>query len=127
MPKSTATFIDLDIADPTRIVAPPQGPLLPFGKLGSFDEFGVMAGMRAALARVLLRFDPVQLEERLTDKSLVDSLLPANRKAKLWGQYLALYTDITREAEDDFQTWFGREFLNAYEAQMAKLKQDSQQ
>lgn len=90
-------------------------------------QFGVMAGMRAALARVLLRFDPVQLEERLTDKSLVDSLLPANRKAKLWGQYLALYTDITREAEDDFQTWFGREFLNAYEAQMAKLKQDSQQ
>ncbi|MGW8392299.1 type VI secretion system-associated FHA domain protein TagH [Pseudoduganella sp. HUAS MS19] len=89
-------------------------------------QFGVMAGMRAALARVLYRFDPVQLEERLTDKSLVDTLLPANRKAKLWAQYLELYTDITREAEDDFDTWFGREFLTAYEAQMAKLKQDGQ-
>lgn len=44
MPKSTATTIDLDITDPTRILALPSGPLLPFGKLGSFDEFGVMAG-----------------------------------------------------------------------------------
>lgn len=90
-------------------------------------QFGVMAGMRAALSRVLQRFDPAQLEQRLTDKTLLDSLLPANRKGKLWGQYLELYTDITREAEDDFQAWFGREFLSAYEAQMAKLKQDGQQ
>ncbi|WP_028105127.1 type VI secretion system-associated FHA domain protein TagH [Pseudoduganella violaceinigra] len=90
-------------------------------------QFGVMAGMRAALSRVLQRFDPVHLEERLTDNTLVDSLLPANRKAKLWTQYLDLYADITKEAEDDFQIWFGREFLSAYEAQMAKLKQDGQQ
>lgn len=87
-------------------------------------QFGVMAGMRAALARVLQRFDPEQLEERLTDRTLADSLLPAHRKARLWAQYLALYQDITKEAEDDFQTWFGREFLSAYEAQMAKLKED---
>lgn len=90
-------------------------------------QFGVMAGMRAALSRVLQRFDPVQLEQQLTDKTLLDSLLPAHRKGKLWGQYLELYTDITREAEDDFQAWFGREFLSAYEAQMAKLKHDGQQ
>jgi hypothetical protein len=44
MPRSTATYVDLDIADPTRVIAMPRGPLLPFGKLGSFDEFGVMAG-----------------------------------------------------------------------------------
>jgi hypothetical protein len=44
MTKSCATFIDLDLADPTRIIALPQGPLLPFGPLGSFDEFGSMAG-----------------------------------------------------------------------------------
>jgi len=87
-------------------------------------QFGVMAGMRAALARVLHRFNPEQLEERLTDRTLADTLLPAHRKARLWAQYLALYNDITKEAEDDFQTWFGREFLNAYEAQMAKLKGD---
>ncbi|SFG09768.1 FHA domain protein [Duganella sp. CF458] len=87
-------------------------------------QFGVMAGMRAALARVLQRFDPEQLEERLSDRTLADSLLPAHRKARLWAQYLALYNDITKEAEDDFQTWFGREFLSAYEAQMAKLKED---
>lgn len=87
-------------------------------------QFGVMAGMRAALARVLQRFDPEQLEQRLTDRTLADSLLPAHRKARLWAQYLALYNDITKEAEDDFQTWFGREFLSAYEAQMARLKED---
>jgi hypothetical protein len=41
---STATYIDLDRQDPRRIIAPPPGPLLPFGGLGTFDEFGVMAG-----------------------------------------------------------------------------------
>lgn len=90
-------------------------------------QFGVMAGMRAALSRVLHRFDPGALEQRLADATLIDTLLPSSRKAKLWGLYLEMYTAIIKEAEDDFQTWFGREFLSAYDAQMAKLKQDGQQ
>ncbi|WP_342113884.1 type VI secretion system-associated FHA domain protein TagH [Pseudoduganella sp. OTU4001] len=87
-------------------------------------EFAFMAGMRAALAGVLLRFNPAQLEKRLSEKSVVDTLLPMNRKAKLWSLYGELYADITREAEDDFHSLFGKAFLAAYEAQLDKLQQD---
>ena len=87
-------------------------------------QFGFMAGMRAALAGVLERFDPAHLEGRLTQKTVMDSLLPINRKAKLWDLFAERYKDISREAEEDFHVLFGREFLRAYEAQIAKLEQD---
>ncbi|MGZ5162030.1 MAG: type VI secretion system-associated FHA domain protein TagH [Burkholderiales bacterium] len=87
-------------------------------------QFGIMAGMRAALTSVLARFNPAQLEKRLTDKRGLSSILPSSRKAKLWESYEHLYTEISREAEDDFQTLFGKEFLKAYEAQIQKLEQE---
>jgi FHA domain-containing protein len=87
-------------------------------------QFGFMAGMRAALAGVLARFDPAQLEQRLTRKTVMGSVIPSSRRAKLWELYEQLYRDISREADDDFQTLFGREFLRAYEAQIEKLEQE---
>jgi FHA domain-containing protein len=87
-------------------------------------QFGFMAGMRAALAGVLERFDPRQLEGRLTQKTVLDALLPINRKAKLWDLFAERYKDISHEAEEDFNVLFGKEFLRAYEAQVAKLEQD---
>jgi FHA domain-containing protein len=87
-------------------------------------QFGFMAGMRAALAGVLERFDPVQLEKRITQKTMMDSLLPINRKAKLWDLFAERYREISFEAEEDFHMLFGKEFLRAYEAQIAKLEQD---
>lgn len=87
-------------------------------------QIGFIAGMRAALASVLGRFTPAELEARLTSKSLLDSVLPANRKAKLWDLYEQRYSDISREAEDDFHSLFGREFLKAYEAQIDQLQRD---
>ena len=84
-------------------------------------QFGFMAGLRAALAGVLKQFDPVTLEQRLTHKSILDSVLPINRRAKLWDCYEQLYRDIATEAEDDFHALFGREFLRAYEEQVARL------
>ncbi len=87
-------------------------------------QFAFMAGMRAALEGVLRRFDPAQLEQRLTDKSFVDSMLPMNRKAKLWSLFAELYADITKEAQDDFHALFGKEFLRAYESQLDKLEKN---
>jgi FHA domain-containing protein len=87
-------------------------------------QFGFMAGMRAALEGVLARFDPAQLEGRLTRKSVLGSLVPSTRRAKLWELYEQLYREISREAQDDFQTLFGKEFLRAYEAQIDKLEQE---
>ena len=85
-------------------------------------QFGVMVGMRAALAHVIGRFTPEELEKKIAAKSALDSLFSANRKAKLWDQFVALYGGIAAEAEDDFHSLFGKAFLEAYEAQMARLK-----
>jgi FHA domain-containing protein len=88
-------------------------------------QFGVMVGMRAALARLIERFGPEELEKKIAAKSALDSLFAAGRKARLWDQFTALYTAIASEAEDDFHTLFGKAFLQAYEEQMVRLKQDA--
>jgi FHA domain-containing protein len=81
---------------------------------------GFMAGMRSSLAIVVARFNPEELEKRLTEYSMVDSFLPTNRKAKLWDQFEQLYAQISREAESDFHTLFGEEFLRAYREHAAQ-------
>lgn len=88
-------------------------------------SIGTMAGMRAALAGVLERFQPQQLEAKLADKSMLDSLLAMNRKAKLWDLYLQHFDSIRGEAQDDFHTLFGKAFVAAYEEQLARLPQRS--
>lgn len=84
-------------------------------------SLGFMAGMRAAVEGLLKRFGPEALEKRLTEKSMLDSLLPMNRRAKLWDLYQQLYRNIAEEAEEDFHAVLGREFLRAYEEQVALL------
>lgn len=85
-------------------------------------QMGVLGGMRAALAGVLQRFEPQQLEARLAPKSLLGGVLPMNRKAKLWEQFEALYGAVSKEAEDDFDALFSEAFVRAYEEQIAALK-----
>ncbi|RYF34491.1 MAG: type VI secretion system-associated FHA domain protein TagH [Comamonadaceae bacterium] len=85
-------------------------------------QFGVMVGMRAALAHVIERFSPDELEKKIAARSALDSLFAANRKAKLWDQFVALYGGIATEAEDDFHSLFGKAFIEAYEEQMTRLK-----
>ncbi|BEP45105.1 type VI secretion system-associated FHA domain protein TagH [Variovorax sp. V15] len=89
-------------------------------------QFGVMVGMRAALAHVIARFEPAELEKKISAKTALDALFSANRKAKLWDQFVSLYGGIASEAEDDFHSLFGKAFLEAYEEQMARLKSDGQ-
>ena len=84
-------------------------------------QMAVMAGMQVALSALLRRFDPATLEKRLKSQSVLDSILPAARKAKYWELYEELYKEIAREAEDDFQGLFGKEFATAYERQVKKL------
>ena len=85
-------------------------------------QFGVMVGMRAALAHVIARFEPAELETKIAAKSTFDSLFAAGRKARLWDQFVALYAGIATEAEDDFHSLFGKAFVAAYEEQMAHLQ-----
>ncbi|NNG05229.1 MAG: type VI secretion system-associated FHA domain protein TagH, partial [Inquilinus sp.] len=84
-------------------------------------QIAVMAGMQTALTALLGRFDPHHLEKRLKRQSVLDSILPAARKAKYWELYEDMYKQIAEEAEDDFQSLFGREFAGAYESQVKKL------
>lgn len=81
-------------------------------------QLAMMAGMQAALGHLFRRFDPATLEARFGS----GGLLPGSRKARCWEQFTALYQDIAREAEDDFQELFGREFVRAYEEQIARLR-----
>jgi FHA domain-containing protein len=85
---------------------------------------GTMAGTRAALEGVLKRFGPQELEAKLASKSVLDSVLPMNRKAKLWELYLQHYGSIRDEAQEDFHALFGRAFLAAYEQQLERLRRD---
>ena len=89
-------------------------------------QFGFMAGMRASLSGVLDRFNPQRLEKRLEQKTLIDSVFSIKRKAELWDMFTERYNDISSEAEEDFQIMFSKEFLRAYEAQIAKLEMEDQ-
>ena len=95
---------------------------------GAFDdlrahELAVVAGMRAALGAVLHRFDPAQIEARLAVPTVMDKVLSANRKAKLWDRLVEVYGEIAREADDDLQRLYGEKFSEAYEEQVARLRQ----
>lgn len=85
-------------------------------------EVAVMAGMQAALKRVLARFDPALLEERLRKQSVLDSMVPMHRKARTWELFTELYAQIVREAEEEFDRFFGEEFAREYEEQSARLR-----
>ena len=85
---------------------------------------GTMAGTRAALEGVLDRFTPQQLETKLVAHTMLDSVLPMKRKAKLWELYLKHFEAIRTEAQEDFHTLFGKAFLAAYEQQLDRLKRD---
>jgi FHA domain-containing protein len=82
---------------------------------------GTLAGMRAALDGVLARFAPDQLEAKLVGHSVLDTLLPMNRRAKLWELYLQHFEAVRNEAQDDFRSLFGKAFLQAYEQQIDRL------
>lgn len=87
----------------------------------SFDDLrahqlAVMAGVEAALEHLLARFEPARLEERLAPAAGLSKLFGGSRQAHCWQQFTTLYGQISREAEDDFQDLFGREFSRAYEA-----------
>ncbi|CAN5317836.1 type VI secretion system-associated FHA domain protein TagH [soil metagenome] len=112
------------LGKPTRGFMPPAEAMADAYTDLRAHQFGMLAGMRAALEGVLERFDPVHLEARLTQKSVLGSLLPSTRKARMWELFNELYAQIRAEASDDFQRLFGKAFLQAYEAHIDALQQE---
>jgi len=111
---------DLDAAVAHLLMPRGQGFMSPQRSLVDARESlrthqeGFVAGMQAALAAVLARFDPAKLEARLLQGPGSGSFLAMNQRAKLWNLYEELYGQISREAETDFHFLFGEEFLRAY-------------
>ena len=83
-------------------------------------ELALMAGMRAAILGALRHFDPHALE-RAFEKSAKGFSL-ASRKARLWELFVAQQDKFSREAQEDFNKVFGRDFMSAYQAQLRRLK-----
>ncbi len=80
-------------------------------------QLAVMAGVQAALFNLLKTFDPAALEARLEKGSVIESILPSTRRAKLWEAFCGRYKDIARDADSDFRAVFGDEFARAYTKQ----------
>lgn len=79
-------------------------------------ELAVMAGVQTALSSLFHRFDPDEVEKRLAP-GLLGLVLPAAHKARCWDAFRQAFDDLSREAEDEFQTVFGRPFAKAYSSQ----------
>jgi type VI secretion system protein len=82
-------------------------------------ELALFAGLRAALLGAIQRFDPKTLEAEL-EKSAGG--LGLNRKAKLWELFAGYQQKLARDAEDDFNKVFGREFMGTYMEQVKRLR-----
>lgn len=82
---------------------------------------GTMAGTQAALQGMLKRFEPQQLEQQLSDGSLLTRLVPTARQAKLWELYLQHHQRISESAREDFHEVFGQAFVKAYEAEADRV------
>jgi type VI secretion system FHA domain protein len=82
-------------------------------------EVALFAGMRAALMGAIQRFDPKTLETELEKAA---GGLGLNRKAKLWELFGAYQEKLARDAGDDFNKVFGREFMGTYMEQVKRLR-----
>ncbi len=94
-----------------------QPPLKAIGE--AYDDLrahdrDLVASIRAAMRGLLARFDPTELADRLGGDSMIDSLLPANKKARRWDSFVELYADVCVEAEQDFWAVFENELKRAY-------------
>jgi predicted component of type VI protein secretion system len=85
-------------------------------------ELALMAGMRAAVQGVLGRFDPEAIERAFENSPKGFSL--GSRKAKLWDQFMVQQEKLSRDAQDDFNKAFGRDFMAAYQAHLKRIKDE---
>lgn len=77
-------------------------------------ELALMAGMRAAILGALRRLDPAALERSLEKGK--------SSKAKLWDLFVEEQESLVRSAEKDLNKVFEREFLEAYQTELRRLK-----
>jgi len=81
-------------------------------------EVATVAAMRAAVRALLARFEPAKLRVAAEHAGL--NLVPAQRKARAWDAFEALYAQTSQALTDDFDSVFGKAFARAYEQALAE-------
>ncbi|AFL74245.1 type VI secretion system-associated FHA domain protein TagH [Thiocystis violascens] len=84
-------------------------------------EMAMTAGLQAALRALLARFEPAELERRLSRRSGLDKVLPIARKARYWDLFTETYEQAAADAAEDFMQIFGDAFARAYQEQIRRL------
>lgn len=84
-------------------------------------EIAMVSGMQAALAGLLAEFDPAVLSAKLAESGRAGGLLKS-KKTQYWEVFEETYAAISDQAENDFHELFTREFAQAYQSQLEKLK-----
>jgi type VI secretion system FHA domain protein len=84
-------------------------------------EFGLVAGLRAAVLGALKRYDPRLIEQQAEKQGKLASLL-GSRKSQLWDDFVDWYAKTEETAADDVDSLFERDFLRAYMAQVKKMR-----
>jgi predicted component of type VI protein secretion system len=84
-------------------------------------EFGLVAGLRAAVLGALKRCDPQLLEQQAEKQGKLGGLL-GNRKAQLWDGFVEWYKKTEETAADDIDKLFERDFLRAYTTQVKQIR-----
>lgn len=79
--------------------------------------------MLRALAGVLESFTPEDLAKRLADRQLMNMSPPTDRKSTLWELFEQRHAELSHDAEDQFHSLFGTEFLKACEVQIVRLQE----
>lgn len=83
-------------------------------------QVAIMAGLRAAFASLLTKFDPDQLQEGFDRGLKRGAILDMMNKTKYWDLYREMYAELG-DGDTAFRRLFGDEFARAYEEQMQRL------
>jgi type VI secretion system FHA domain protein len=87
-------------------------------------QMAMLAGMQVAFNAMLTRFDPDRLQEEF-DRQLKGAMIAAPGRLRYWDQYRAWIHDMVKDPEKSFRQLFGKEFADAYEQQLERLKAQS--
>ncbi|HEU4845687.1 MAG TPA: type VI secretion system-associated FHA domain protein TagH [Burkholderiaceae bacterium] len=107
---------------------PAKGYMAPVAAFdGAFDdmkahEMALLAGMRGALEGMQAQFDPAEIERTMALPSVMDKMLQASRKAKLWDRHVESYRQLVQDADEEYQRRFSEQFARAYEEQIARMR-----
>jgi type VI secretion system FHA domain protein len=83
-------------------------------------ELASMAAMQTAVRTLLEGLDPARMRLAAEQGGGI-SLLPAQKKARAWDAYEALYAKTVQALADDFDSVFGKSFARAYERSLQDI------